>query len=203
MSKQRLIVMPTSNLSFWILASWYLNVSSIIIACLCVGCISLTFFSTSFSMEYWILDEITVKKIYTKYKSWFLFKEALNIAPLFPEAATQWPLSSPFFFLLLLLLLLLLLILLLCLLSGGQPQSNTTVSGSVGMQSADEPKVPTSAVCCFVPTRASLIRKVHYYSVLSSLYNQMVKTLNWLCFCSCSHCSKKVLLSYSRHDKMF
>lgn len=26
-------------------------------------------------------------------------------------------------------------------LSGGQPQSNTTVSGSVGMQSADEPKV--------------------------------------------------------------
>lgn len=62
MSKQRLIVMPTSNLSFWILASWYLNVSSIIIACLCVGCISLTFFSTSFSMEYWILDEITVKK---------------------------------------------------------------------------------------------------------------------------------------------
>lgn len=38
-------------------------------------------------------------------------------------------------------LLLLLLILLFCLLSGGQPQSNTTVSGSVGMQSADEPKV--------------------------------------------------------------
>lgn len=37
--------------------------------------------------------------------------------------------------------LLLLLILLFCLLSGGQPQSNTTVSGSVGMQSADEPKV--------------------------------------------------------------
>lgn len=52
----------------------------------------------------------------------------------FPEAATKLPLSLSFF-------LLLLLILLSCLLSGGQPQSNTTVSGSVGMQSADEPKV--------------------------------------------------------------
>lgn len=46
--------------------------------------------------------------------------------------------------------LLLLLIPLSCLLSGGQPQSNTTVSGSVGMQSADETKV---AHLCSAPPR--------------------------------------------------
>lgn len=43
----------------------------------------------------------------------------------------------------------LLFIFLRCLLSGGQPQSNTTVSGSVGTQSADEPKV--AHLCSVLP----------------------------------------------------
>lgn len=55
----------------------------------------------------------------------------------FPGGCHKAASLSPFFFPLLLLLL----IPLSCLLSGGQLQSNTTVSGSVGMQSADEPEV--------------------------------------------------------------
>lgn len=65
----------------------------------------------------------------------FSSKELLSSLPI-SQRLPQSCLSFFFF-----LLPLLLLILLSYLLSGGQPQSNTTVSGSVGMQSADEPKV--------------------------------------------------------------
>lgn len=134
MPKQGLAIIFPCNLQIWTVGS-----SSLEGKCLTGFLVFklLLIKIASFSAECWNWDTVTVFKkkkfALSKHNGWFLFKGALIISSHFPEAATKLPL--------LFLLLLPLLILLSCLLSGGHPQSNTTVSGSMGMQSAEEPKV--------------------------------------------------------------
>lgn len=129
MPKQGLAIIFPCNLQIWTVGS-----SSLEGKCLTGFLVFklLLIKIASFSMECWNCLK-KKKSALSKHNGWFLFKGALIISSHFPEAATKLPL--------LFLLLLPLLILLSCLLSGGHPQSNTTVSGSMGMQSAEEPKV--------------------------------------------------------------